>query len=57
MGVGHHDDLSLIHICSLTIEATGDDAKLRGLEDLLRAYGIKETVRTGKVALSRSSRD
>ena len=42
---------------SLTIEATGDDAKLRGLEDLLRAYGIKETVRTGKVALSRSSRD
>ena len=25
--------------------------------DLLRAYGIKETVRTGKVALSRSSRD
>ena len=42
---------------SLTIEATGDDAKLRGLEDLLRTYGIKETVRTGKVALSRSSRD
>jgi len=42
---------------SLTIEATGDDAKLRGLEDLLRAYGIKETIRTGKVALSRSSRD
>ena len=42
---------------SLTIEATGDDAKLRGLADLLRAYGIKETVRTGKVALSRSSRD
>ena len=42
---------------SLTIEATGDDAKLRGLEDLLRAYGIKETVRTGKVALSLSSRD
>lgn len=42
---------------SLTIEATGDGAKLRGLEDLLRAYGIKETVRTGKVALSRSSRD
>ena len=42
---------------SLTIEATGDDAKLRGLEDLLRAYGLKDTVRTGKVALSRSSRD
>ncbi|MCI8425807.1 MAG: acetolactate synthase small subunit, partial [Adlercreutzia sp.] len=42
---------------SLTVEATGDDAKLKGLEDLFRAYGIKEIVRTGKVALSRSSRD
>ena len=42
---------------SLTIEATGDDAKLRGLEDLLRAYGIKEIVRTGKIAMSRNSKD
>lgn len=42
---------------SLTIEATGDDAKLNGLEDLLRAYGIKETVRTGKIALSRNSKE
>ena len=42
---------------SLTVEATGDDSKLKGLEDLFRAYGIKEIVRTGKVALSRSSRD
>ena len=42
---------------TLTVEATGDDAKLTGLEDLFRAYGIKEIVRTGKIALSRSSRD
>lgn len=42
---------------TLTVEATGDDAKLKGLEDLFRAYGIKEIVRTGKVALSRASRD
>lgn len=42
---------------SLTIEATGDRAKLKGLEDLLRAYGIKETVRTGTIAMSRSSKD
>ena len=41
---------------SLTIEATGDDAKLRGLEDLIRAYGIRETVRTGKIAMSRSAK-
>ncbi len=40
---------------SLTIEATGDDSKLKGLEDLIRAYGIKETVRTGKIAMSRNS--
>lgn len=42
---------------SLTIEATGDDAKLRGLEDLIRAYGIRETVRTGKIAMSRSAKE
>ncbi len=42
---------------SLTIEATGDDAKLKGLEDLLRSYGIKETVRTGKIAMSRHTKE
>lgn len=42
---------------SLTIEATGDESKLRGLEDLIRAYGIRETVRTGKIAMSRSSKE
>ena len=31
---------------SLTIEATGDEEKLKGLEDLLRADGSKEIVRT-----------
>ena len=42
---------------SLTIEATGTSDKLDALEDLFRAYGIKELVRTGKIALSRGSRD
>lgn len=42
---------------SLTIEATGDVSKLKGLEDLIRAYGIKETVRTGKIAMSRNSKE
>lgn len=41
----------------LTIEATGDEAKLQGLEDLLRTYGIKEITRTGKIAMSRSSKE
>ncbi|WP_251212325.1 acetolactate synthase small subunit [Adlercreutzia murintestinalis] len=42
---------------SLIIEATGDEEKLRGLEDLFRAYGLKEVIRTGKIAMSRNSKD
>jgi acetolactate synthase-1/3 small subunit len=38
---------------SLTIEATGTESKLRGIEDLLRGYGIKEIIRTGIIAMSR----
>jgi acetolactate synthase I/III small subunit len=42
---------------SLTIEATGEAGKIQAMEDLLRAYGIKELARTGKIALARGSRD
>ncbi|MGB4440630.1 MAG: acetolactate synthase small subunit [Coriobacteriia bacterium] len=42
---------------SLTIEATGTGDKLAAMEDLLRAYGIKELARTGRIALARGSRD
>ena len=42
---------------SLTIEATGDESKLKGMEDLFRAYGIKEITRSGKIAMSRNSKD
>lgn len=42
---------------SLTIECTGDENKIRGMEDLLRAYGIKEITRTGKIAMSRNSKE
>lgn len=42
---------------SLTIEATGSESKLQGLEDLLRAYGIKEITRTGKIATARNSKE
>ena len=42
---------------SLAIEATGNQSKLKGIEDLLRAYGLKEIIRTGKVAMSRSSKE
>ncbi len=40
---------------SLTIEATGTEDKLSAMEDLLRAYGIKEIIRSGKIAISRGS--
>ena len=36
---------------------TGDESKLKGMEDLFRAYGIKEITRTGKIAMSRNSKD
>ena len=42
---------------SLTIEAVGDSGKLKGLEDMFRSYGIKEMVRTGRVAMSRNSKE
>ncbi|MBE0448625.1 MAG: acetolactate synthase small subunit [Actinobacteria bacterium] len=38
---------------TLTIEITGTADKIQALEDLLRPYGIKELVRTGKIALAR----
>ncbi|AKB50029.1 Acetolactate synthase small subunit [Methanosarcina barkeri str. Wiesmoor] len=38
---------------SITIEVTGDEAKIQAIEKLLRQFGIKEMVRTGKIALVR----
>lgn len=40
---------------SLTIELTGDEGKIVGAEKLLSKFGIKELVRTGKIALQRGS--
>ena len=34
-----------------------DVGKLKGMEDLFRAYGIKEITRTGKIAMSRNSKE
>jgi len=42
---------------SLMIEATGSADKIQAMEDLFRGYGIKELARTGKIALSRGSRE
>ncbi len=38
-----------------TIEAMGDDSKIRSLIELLRPMGIRELVRSGKVAISREA--
>ncbi|MBN1134456.1 MAG: acetolactate synthase small subunit [Methanosarcinaceae archaeon] len=40
---------------SMTIEITGDDEKIRAMEKLLRPFGIKEMVRTGKIAMTRGA--
>lgn len=41
---------------TLTVEATGTKDKIHALEDLLRPYGIKEMVRTGRIALTRGGK-
>lgn len=38
---------------TLTIEITGDEEKIRALIELLKPFGIKELVRTGKIAIAR----
>ena len=38
---------------SLTIEVTGDEGKVEKLLDLMRAFGVMDLTRTGKVAMSR----
>jgi acetolactate synthase-1/3 small subunit len=38
---------------TVVLEVTGDSEKIDALEKLLRQYGIKELVRTGKIAILR----
>jgi acetolactate synthase-1/3 small subunit len=40
---------------SLTIEITGNQAKISAMLELLHEFGIKEIVRTGRIAMSRGS--
>jgi acetolactate synthase-1/3 small subunit len=39
---------------SMIVEVTGDESKVQAIKKLLRQFGIKEMVRTGKIALIRS---
>ncbi|MDI6711011.1 MAG: acetolactate synthase small subunit [Thermoanaerobacterales bacterium] len=38
---------------SLIIEATGDEGKINAIEQALKPFGIRELVRTGKIAMIR----
>ncbi|RUM34810.1 MAG: acetolactate synthase small subunit [Archaeoglobus sp.] len=41
---------------SMIIEITGDEAKIDAFTNLMRAYGIKEFVKTGVVSMARGSK-
>lgn len=41
---------------TLIIEATGDEGKVKAIETSLRPFGIKELVRTGKIAMVRGQK-
>lgn len=40
---------------SMTIEATGTEAKIDAMLELLKSFGLIEVVRTGKIAISRKA--
>jgi len=42
---------------SYTLEVTGDNDKIQALLDLLQPLGVKEVVRTGRVAIARAGRE
>ncbi|MCL6612153.1 MAG: acetolactate synthase small subunit [Peptococcaceae bacterium] len=41
---------------TVTVECTGNEGKINAFEESLRPYGIKELVRTGKIAMLRGNR-
>ena len=45
-----------VGIKSLVVEVTGDEGKINAIEQLLRQFGIKEMVRTGKIAMNRGAK-
>ncbi len=57
--IANHFQAKIVDVgrATLTVEAVGDETTLKSLEDLFSTYGIKEIVRTGKIALSRSNQE
>ncbi len=52
-------DASIEHVgrSSITIQLTGKENALKNFENLLKPYGIKEIIRSGRIAISRHSKD
>ena len=48
-------EIADVGVKSVTILLVGDQAKVKTLLELVKPYGIKEIVRTGRIALSRDS--
>ncbi|MDD4897072.1 MAG: acetolactate synthase small subunit, partial [Atribacterota bacterium] len=42
---------------TMTIEMSGDEEKVGGFLNLLKPFGIREIVRTGRIAITRSSKN
>jgi acetolactate synthase-1/3 small subunit len=45
-----------VSLDNYTVEITGDEGKIKGFLDLLKPLGIKEIVRSGRIAISRGSK-
>jgi acetolactate synthase-1/3 small subunit len=41
---------------TMTMEITGDEGKINGITEMLKPFGIKELIRTGKVAVVRGEK-
>jgi acetolactate synthase-1/3 small subunit len=41
---------------AVVVEVSGDTEKVEAMEDMLRGFGIKETVRTGRISLARGEK-
>jgi len=46
-----------VHPESFTIEVTGDEEKINGIFTLLKPFGVKKLIRTGKIAMIREGKN
>jgi acetolactate synthase-1/3 small subunit len=42
---------------AITVEVTGSQGKVQAFVDMMRPFGIRELVRTGRIAIARSNKD